>query len=100
MFTLWILMTLQNKVSNVLHLLTAQVCLWHYTLEHASMEILRNLLYNEHVHGLPKLKFEKDHLFDVYQMDKQIKRTFKAKNMYTTSMCLQLSQMDLFGPTK
>lgn len=51
-------------------------------LEHPSIELLTKLL--QHVHGLQKLNFEKDHFCDPYQMGKQIKHSFKPKNMITT----------------
>lgn len=37
------------------------------------MKLIRKLSYNEYVHGLAKLNFEKDRLCDLYQMGKQIK---------------------------
>lgn len=38
--------------------------LWHKKLEDASMELLRKM----GMRGSPKLKFEKDHIVDAYQM--------------------------------
>ena len=50
--------------------------------------------------GLPKLAFEKDKICDACQQGKQIKESFKAKNVVLTSGPLQLLHMDLFVPIK
>ena len=45
--------------------------------------------------SIPYLKFEKDHICDVCQLEKQIKSSSKTINDIMTSI-----HMDLFGPTK
>ncbi|XP_049378086.1 uncharacterized protein LOC125842830 [Solanum stenotomum] len=51
--------------------------LWHRKLGHASMHALEKLSKLELVIGLPKLKFEKNHICDACQMGKQTRSSFK-----------------------
>nr|GEU66407.1 retrovirus-related Pol polyprotein from transposon TNT 1-94 [Tanacetum cinerariifolium] len=54
----------------------------------ASKELVRNL---------PKLKFDQ-HFCDACKIRKQAHASHKAKNIVTTTRCLELLHMDLFGP--
>jgi len=58
------------------------------------------LISKDLVVGLPKLKFEKDHICEACQKGKQIKHSFKLKNIVSTSKPLELLHMDLFGPSR
>ncbi|GJZ19677.1 retrovirus-related pol polyprotein from transposon TNT 1-94, partial [Tanacetum coccineum] len=55
----------------------------------ASKELVRNL---------PKLKFDQ-HFCDACNLGKQAHASHKAKNMVSTTRCLELLHMDLFGPS-
>jgi len=44
--------------------------------------------------GLPKLKFEKDHICEACQKGKQIKHSFKLKSVVSTSKPFELLHMD------
>ncbi|GJS60852.1 retrovirus-related pol polyprotein from transposon TNT 1-94 [Tanacetum coccineum] len=55
----------------------------------ASKELVRNL---------PKLKFDQ-HFCDAYKIGKQAHVSHKAKNIVSTTRCLELLHMDLFGPS-
>ncbi|GJY23046.1 retrovirus-related pol polyprotein from transposon TNT 1-94, partial [Tanacetum coccineum] len=57
---------------------------------HASSEEL--------VRNLPKLKFDQ-HFYDACKMGKQAHASHKAKNVVSTTRCLELLHMDLFGPS-
>ena len=72
--------------------------LWHRRLGHASMHLISKLSKKDLVRGLPKLKFEKDHICDACQMGKQTRTSFKSKGMVSTSRPLELLHLDLFGP--
>nr|GEX09634.1 hypothetical protein [Tanacetum cinerariifolium] len=50
------------------------------------------------VRGLPKLKFEKDHLFSACAMGKSKKKSYKTKSKDTNKEKLYLLHMDLCGP--
>jgi len=64
------------------------------------MHHLNKLISKDLVVGLPKLKFEKDHICEACQKRKQIKHSFKLKNVVSTSKPLELLHMDLFGPSR
>ena len=74
--------------------------LWHRRVAHANMDHLGKLVSKELVIGLPKLRFEKDVLCDACQKGKQVKASFKSKNIVSTTRPLQLLHMDLFGPSR
>ncbi|GJQ98496.1 retrovirus-related pol polyprotein from transposon TNT 1-94 [Tanacetum coccineum] len=52
----------------------------------------------ELVRNLSKLKFDQ-HFCDAYKMGKQAHASHKAKNVVSTTRCLELLHMDLFGPS-
>ncbi|GJW35259.1 retrovirus-related pol polyprotein from transposon TNT 1-94 [Tanacetum coccineum] len=68
--------------------------LWHRRLGHANMRLIQSLSSKELVRNLPKLKF-KSHFCDACNIGKH----HKAKNMVSTTKCLELLHMDLFGPS-
>jgi len=49
---------------------------------------------------LPKLKFEKDHICEACQKGKQVKNSFKIKNVVSSLKPIELLHMDLFGPSR
>jgi len=64
------------------------------------MHHLNKLISKELVVGLPKLKFEKDHICEACQKGKQIEHSFKLKNIVSTSKPLELLHIYLFGPSR
>ncbi|GJZ63930.1 retrovirus-related pol polyprotein from transposon TNT 1-94 [Tanacetum coccineum] len=71
--------------------------LWHRRLGHAKMRLIQSLTSKELVRNLPKLKFDQ-HFCDACKIGKQAHASHKAKNMVSTTRCLELFHMDLFGP--
>ena len=71
--------------------------LWHRRLGHTSMKTLSKLVKNDLVIGLPKLKFDKDKICDACQFEKQVRNSFKSKNLVSTSRPLELLHVYLFG---
>ena len=59
--------------------------LWHRRIAHINMEHLNKLISKDLVIGLPKLKFEKDRLCDACQKGKQVRVSFKSKNIVSTT---------------
>ena len=47
-----------------------------------NMNLITQLNKNELVRGLPKISFEKDKVCEACQMGKQIKTSFKKKNLF------------------
>jgi len=74
--------------------------LWHRRITHIHMHHLNKLISKDLVVGLPILKFEKNHMCEACQKKKQIKHSFKLKNIISTSKPLELLHMDLFGPSR
>ncbi|GJW54636.1 retrovirus-related pol polyprotein from transposon TNT 1-94 [Tanacetum coccineum] len=72
--------------------------LWHQILGHANMRLIQSLSSKELVRNLPKLNFEKS-FCDACNVGKQVHESHNAKNMVSTSKCLELLHMDLFGPS-
>ncbi|GJZ46082.1 retrovirus-related pol polyprotein from transposon TNT 1-94 [Tanacetum coccineum] len=71
--------------------------LWQRRLGHVNMRLIQSLASKELVRNLPKLKFDQ-HLCDACKIGKQAHVSHKAKNMVSTTRCLELFHMDLFGP--
>ena len=72
--------------------------LWHRRLGHANMRLIQSLSSKDLVRNLPKLKYDQ-HFCDACKIGKQVHSSHKAKNMVSTSRCLELMHMDLFGPS-
>jgi len=64
------------------------------------MQHFNRLNKKQLVEGLPKLKFEKDRVCETCQKGKQIKVSFKPKNVVSTERPLEMFHMDLFGPSR
>jgi len=64
------------------------------------MNHLNKLISNDLVIGLPKLKFEKEHVCEACQKGKQTRKSFKLKIFVSTSKPFELLHMDLFGPSR
>ncbi|GJW99881.1 retrovirus-related pol polyprotein from transposon TNT 1-94 [Tanacetum coccineum] len=62
------------------------------------MRLIQSLASKELVRNLPKLKFDQ-HFCDACKMGKQAHASHKAKNIVSTTRCLELLHMDLFGPS-
>ena len=60
--------------------------------------LISKLSKKELVVGTLKMSFEKDRLCGACQQGKQIKISFKSKNIVSTLRPLQLLHMDLIGP--
>nr|GEW95360.1 retrovirus-related Pol polyprotein from transposon TNT 1-94 [Tanacetum cinerariifolium] len=75
-------------------------CLWHRRLSHLKFGAINHLARQGLVRGLPKLKFEKDHLCSACAMGKSTKKTHKPKSEDTNQEKLYLLHMDLCGPMR
>ncbi|GJR65437.1 retrovirus-related pol polyprotein from transposon TNT 1-94, partial [Tanacetum coccineum] len=74
--------------------------LWHRRLSHLNFGAINYLAKNGLVRGLPKLKFEKDHLCSACAMGKSKKQSHKPKSKDTNQEKLYLLHMDLCGPMR
>ncbi|GJX19915.1 retrovirus-related pol polyprotein from transposon TNT 1-94 [Tanacetum coccineum] len=92
-------MKLGNKPKDQICLVTIDEnsILWNRRLGHTNMRLIQSLTSKELVRNLPKLKFDQ-HFCDACKMGKQAHDSHKAKNIVSTTRCLELLHMDLFGP--
>ncbi|GKA71223.1 retrovirus-related pol polyprotein from transposon TNT 1-94, partial [Tanacetum coccineum] len=74
--------------------------LWHRRLSHINFDTLNQLAKQRLVRGLPKLKFEKDHLCSACSLGKSKKYSHKPKADDTNQEKLNLLHMDLCGPMR
>ncbi|GJZ27312.1 retrovirus-related pol polyprotein from transposon TNT 1-94 [Tanacetum coccineum] len=72
-------------------------CLWHRRLNHVNFGTINDLARKDLVRGLPRLKFEKYHLFSACQLGKTKKYTYKPKSENTIMEVLHTLHMDLCG---
>ncbi|GJR64825.1 putative ribonuclease H-like domain-containing protein [Tanacetum coccineum] len=70
--------------------------LWHRRLNHLNFGTINDLARKDLVRGLPRLKFEKDHLCSACQLGKSKKHTHKPKTENTNLEVLNTLHMDLF----
>nr|GEW90308.1 copia protein [Tanacetum cinerariifolium] len=62
------------------------------------MRLIESLAFEELVRNLPKIKFDQ-HFYDACKIRKQAHASHKAKNVVSTTRCLELLHMDLFSPS-
>ncbi|GJW20070.1 retrovirus-related pol polyprotein from transposon TNT 1-94 [Tanacetum coccineum] len=74
--------------------------LWHRRLSHLNFRAINHLAGHGLVRGLPKLKFEKDHLCSACVVGKSTKKPHKPKSEDTNQEKLYLVHMDLYGPMR
>ncbi|GJV28627.1 retrovirus-related pol polyprotein from transposon TNT 1-94 [Tanacetum coccineum] len=72
--------------------------LWHRHLSDLNFGTINHLARHGLVRGLPKIKFEKDHLCSACAMGKSKKKPHKPKSEDTNQEKLYLLHMDLCGP--
>ncbi|GJZ38249.1 retrovirus-related pol polyprotein from transposon TNT 1-94 [Tanacetum coccineum] len=74
--------------------------LWHRRLNHLNFGTINDLARKDLVRGLPRLKFEKDHIYSACQLGKSTKYTHKPKTENTIMDVLHTLHMDLCGPMR
>ncbi|GJS37804.1 retrovirus-related pol polyprotein from transposon TNT 1-94 [Tanacetum coccineum] len=74
--------------------------LWHRRLNHLNFGTINDLARKDLVRGLPRLKFEKDHLYSACQLGKSKKHTHKSKPENINLEVLNTLHMDLCGPMR
>ncbi|GKE14397.1 retrovirus-related pol polyprotein from transposon TNT 1-94, partial [Tanacetum coccineum] len=74
--------------------------LWHRRLSHLNFDYITSLAKHGLVPGLPKLKYQKDHLCSVCALSKSKKHSHKPKAEDSIQEKLYLLHMDLYGPMR
>nr|GEW75297.1 retrovirus-related Pol polyprotein from transposon TNT 1-94 [Tanacetum cinerariifolium] len=77
-----------------------QSWLWHQRLSHLNFATINNLMKNNLVRGLPKMKFEKYHLCSACEQEKIHRKHHKSKTDFASNQPLYLLHMDLCGPIR
>ncbi|GKE84160.1 retrovirus-related pol polyprotein from transposon TNT 1-94 [Tanacetum coccineum] len=73
--------------------------LWHRRLSYLNFGAINHLARHDLVRGLPKLKFDKDHLCSACALGKSTKKPHKPKSEDTNKK-IYLLHMDLYGPMR
>ncbi|GJY61001.1 retrovirus-related pol polyprotein from transposon TNT 1-94, partial [Tanacetum coccineum] len=74
--------------------------LWHHRLNHLNFGTINDLARKDLVRGLPRLKFENDHLCSACQLGKSKKFSHRPKSENTNMEDLYILHMDLCGPMR
>ncbi|GJY40272.1 retrovirus-related pol polyprotein from transposon TNT 1-94 [Tanacetum coccineum] len=74
--------------------------LWHRWLSHLNFDTLNKLAKDGLVRGIPKLKFQKDHLCSACALGKSKKSSHQPKAKDANQEKLYLLHMDLCGPMR
>nr|GFA07227.1 hypothetical protein [Tanacetum cinerariifolium] len=75
---------------------SSQSWLWHQRLSHLNFATINNCVKNNLVQGLPKMKFEKDHLCSACEQGKIHWKHHKSKTAFALNKPLYLLHMDLY----
>nr|GEW14843.1 copia protein [Tanacetum cinerariifolium] len=79
---------------------SSQSWLWHQRLSQLNFATINNLVKNNLVQGLPKMKFKKDHLCSACEQGKIHQKHHKSKTDFASNKQLYLLHMDLCGPMR
>nr|GEW77873.1 retrovirus-related Pol polyprotein from transposon TNT 1-94 [Tanacetum cinerariifolium] len=76
---------------------SSQSWLWHQRRSHLNFVTINNLVKNNLVQGLLKMKFKKYHLCSACEQGKIHRKHHKSKTAFASNKPLYLLHMDLFG---
>nr|GEV56850.1 retrovirus-related Pol polyprotein from transposon TNT 1-94 [Tanacetum cinerariifolium] len=79
---------------------SSQSWLWHQRLSHLNFATINNLVKNNLVRGLPKMKFKNDHLCSACEQGKIHRKHHKSKTTFASNKPLYLLHMDLCRPMR
>nr|GEV02003.1 hypothetical protein [Tanacetum cinerariifolium] len=102
-FDLEVTLVIYDEVSPICLLSNAsknKSWLWHRCLNHLTFGTINDLARKDFVRGLPRLKYEKDHLCSACQLGKSKKHTHKPKTENINLEVLNTLYMDLCGPMR
>ncbi|GJV01688.1 integrase, catalytic region, zinc finger, CCHC-type containing protein [Tanacetum coccineum] len=74
--------------------------LWHRRLSHLNFSTINHLTKQYLVDGLPKFKYDKDHLCSACEQGKSKNASLEPKLVPSTHSKLELIHMDLCGPMR
>nr|GEZ35924.1 putative ribonuclease H-like domain-containing protein [Tanacetum cinerariifolium] len=74
--------------------------LWHQWLSHLNFDTINDLVRNDLVSGLPKFKYNKEHLCPSCEQGKTKRESHLPKPVPNSRQRLHLLHMDLCGPMR
>ena len=74
--------------------------MWYKCLEHINAKHLVNIANQKLVFRLPKVTLSKVVFYNACSLRKQVRTSFKSKDILSTTFPLQLQHSDLFGPIR
>nr|GEX30765.1 retrovirus-related Pol polyprotein from transposon TNT 1-94 [Tanacetum cinerariifolium] len=74
--------------------------LWHQRLSHLNFDTINDIARNDHVAGLPKFKYHKEHLCPLCEQGKSKRASHPPKPVPNSRQRLHLLHMDLCGPMR
>nr|GEX21897.1 putative ribonuclease H-like domain-containing protein [Tanacetum cinerariifolium] len=74
--------------------------LWHQRLSHLNFDTINDLAKNDHIFGLPKFKYAKEHLCPSCEQGKSKRASQTPKPVPISKQRLHLLHMDLCGPMR
>ncbi|GKB14306.1 retrovirus-related pol polyprotein from transposon TNT 1-94 [Tanacetum coccineum] len=74
--------------------------LWHQRLSHLNFDTINDLARNDLVTGLPKFKYQKEHLCPSCEQGKSKRASYPPKPVPNSKTRLHLLHMDLCGPMR
>jgi len=92
--------TIPNTSLTCMSAIVTDPSIWHKRFAHINTFTLNKLKKLELVEGLPSIKFDNHKLCDSCIRCKQVRSSFKAKKVVSTSKPLERLHMDLCGPMK
>nr|GEW36450.1 retrovirus-related Pol polyprotein from transposon TNT 1-94 [Tanacetum cinerariifolium] len=100
LYTIFLNKVASNSLTFLLAKASSQSWLWHQRLSHLNFATINNLVKNNLVQGLPKMKFENDHLCFACEQGKMHQKHHKSKMAFASNKPLYLLHMDLYGPMR
>ncbi|GJZ20135.1 putative ribonuclease H-like domain-containing protein [Tanacetum coccineum] len=89
-----------SPICLVAHATSTMSWLWHQRLSHLNFYTINDLTKNDLVIGLPKFKYQKEHLCPTCEQGKSKKASHKPKHVLNSKQRLHLLHMDLCGPMR
>ncbi|GJX55455.1 G-type lectin S-receptor-like serine/threonine-protein kinase B120 [Tanacetum coccineum] len=77
-----------------------QSWLWYQRLSHLNFATINNLVKNNLVRGIPKMKFKKDHLCSACEQGMIHRKHHKSQTAFASNKPIYLLHMDLCGPMR
>nr|GFA89800.1 hypothetical protein [Tanacetum cinerariifolium] len=89
-----------SSICLMAHASSTKSWLWHQRLSHLNFHTINDLARNDLVSGLPKFKYQKEHLCPSCEQGKSKRASHPPKCVPNSRQRLHLLYMDLYGPMR